>query len=119
LLQRDKTSRKWYPIFRTVCHDRDGIRRLSLFGSVLRDDFTSSSDVDILVEFKPESVPGFFGLVGMEDELSQQLEWRVDLRTPAELSPYFRDRVLRDALEIYSDRSIDFLGAQTPPTLTG
>lgn len=80
---------------------RYGVRRLSLFGSVLRSDFTPDSDVDVLVEFNPGQVPGFLGLVKMEQELTQQLQRQVDLRTPAELSHYFRDRVLREALRLY------------------
>ncbi len=77
------------------------VRRLSLFGSVLRKDFTPDSDVDVLVEFKPGKVPGFFGLVEMEETLTQQFQRRVDLRTPAELSHYFRDRVLQESLPLY------------------
>jgi predicted nucleotidyltransferase len=73
------------------CH----IRRLSLFGSVLREDFRPDSDVDILVEFEPGHEPGFFGLARMERELSELLGGRkVDLRTPEDLSRYFRDEVL-------------------------
>jgi len=72
------------------------IRRLALFGSVLRDDFRATSDVDVLVEFEPGRAPGleFFSL---ESELSQILGRRVDLNTPAFLSRYFRDRTLADA----------------------
>jgi len=72
------------------------IRKLSLFGSVLRDDFSSHSDVDVLVEFEPNHVPGltFFA---MESELSEILGRKVDLNTPAFLSPYFRDQVLAEA----------------------
>ena len=77
------------------------VRRLSLFGSVLRKDFTPNSDVDVLVEFKTGQVPGFFRLVEMEETLAQHLQRRVDLRTPAELSHYFRDRVLQEALQLY------------------
>lgn len=77
---------------------RNHIRKLSLFGSVLRDDFSPDSDVDILVEFEPNHVPGFFGLARMERELSELLGgWKVDLRTPEELSQYFRDQVLSEA----------------------
>jgi hypothetical protein len=76
----------------------NGIRKLSLFGSVLRDDFGSESDIDVLVEFEPEKIPGFLGLSRMERELSALFGGRkVDLRTPAELSRYFRDRVLASA----------------------
>jgi len=79
------------------CH----IRRLSLFGSVLRTDFRSDSDVDVLVEFDPEHVPGLFGIARMERELGDLLNKRkVDLRTPEDLSHYFRHRVLNEA-EVY------------------
>jgi uncharacterized protein len=75
---------------------RNHIRRLALFGSVLRDDFRPESDVDVLVEFEPGHVPGlrFFAL---ERELSELLGRKVDLNTPGFLSSYFRDRVLADA----------------------
>ena len=75
------------------------IRRLSLFGSSLREDFTPESDVDILIEFEPEQVVGFFRLAGIEIELSKILKRKVDLRTPAELSRYFRQEVI-DTAEI-------------------
>ncbi len=75
---------------------RNHIRRLALFGSVLREDFRPDSDVDVLVEFEPGRVPGlkFFAL---ERELSQILGRKVDLNTPHFLSPYFRSRVLAEA----------------------
>lgn len=74
------------------------IRRLSLFGSVLRDDFGPDSDIDVLVEFEQENVPGFFKLAEMQDELSAVLGGRkVDLRTPEDLSRYFRNDVLSTA----------------------
>jgi len=72
------------------------IRRLSLFGSVLRDDFGPDSDIDVLVEFEPGCAPGFFQLFDMEEELSLIFGGRkIDIRTPRELSRYFRDNVLR------------------------
>ncbi len=77
------------------------IQKLSLFGSVLREDFTAESDVDILVEFDPANVPGLFCLATMQDELSKVLQRLVDLRTPSELSSYFRDRVMAEAMTIY------------------
>jgi predicted nucleotidyltransferase len=80
---------------------RNGIARLSLFGSVLRDDFTPRSDVDVLVEFLPGRRVGFFALTDIEDELSAMLDRRVDLNTPASLSKYFRDEVLREARSLY------------------
>lgn len=73
------------------------IHSLALFGSVLREDFRPNSDVDVLIEFKPEATAGFLRLAAMEIELSQILGRRVDLRTPAELSRYFREEVLKDA----------------------
>ena len=75
----------------------NGIRKLSLFGSVLTNRFSDTSDVDILVEFEPDRQVGFFRLAAMERELSAVLGRRVDLRTPDELSRYFRDDVLRTA----------------------
>ena len=74
------------------------IRRLALFGSVLRSDFRPDSDVDVLVEFEPEQIPGLLGIARMERELSELFEGRkVDLRTPEDLSPYFRERVVKQA----------------------
>ncbi|MCH8164850.1 MAG: nucleotidyltransferase family protein [Planctomycetes bacterium] len=74
------------------------IRKLALFGSVLRDDFGPDSDIDVLVEFEPEHVPGFFGLARMERELSNLLGGLpVDMRTPQDLSRYFRDEVVAAA----------------------
>ena len=79
---------------------RHHIRRLAFFGSVLRDDFTPSSDVDVLVEFEPGKTPGF-AFFSMEEELSRILGRRVDLNTPNSLSKYFRDEVLAEAEELY------------------
>ena len=75
---------------------RHHIRKLSLFGSVLRDDFRPDSDVDVLVEFESGYVPGF-EIVAMEKELSEILGRKVDLRTPKDLSKYFREQVVREA----------------------
>jgi predicted nucleotidyltransferase len=79
---------------------RHHIRRLALFGSVLRDDFTSQSDVDVLVEFEEGHVPGW-EFVTMQDELSAILGRRVDLNTPGFLSRHFRQRVLDTAQVLY------------------
>ena len=77
---------------------RRHIRRLAIFGSALRSDFNESSDIDILVEFEPEHSPGLFGMARMERELSALLGGRkVDLRTPEDLSRYFRQEVLNEA----------------------
>lgn len=75
----------------------NGIKKLSFFGSVLTDEFTDNSDVDILVEFNEESVPGFLGLARMERELSEIIGRKVDLRTKEDLSKYFRDTVVKEA----------------------
>lgn len=80
---------------------RSHIRRLSFFGAVLRDDFGAESDVDVLVEFEPEATVGYFSMARMEQELGELFGRRVDLRTPKELSRYFRDQVLEDAQEEY------------------
>jgi predicted nucleotidyltransferase len=72
------------------------VRKLSLFGSVLRDDFRTDSDIDVLVEFEPGCVPGL-AFFGMEAELSEILGHKVDLHTPHFLSRYFRDRVMKEA----------------------
>lgn len=73
---------------------RNHIRRLSFFGSVLREDVRPESDIDLLVDFDPEHVPGYFTLSAMERELSGLLDRKVDLRTPGEISDYYRNRVL-------------------------
>ena len=83
---------------------RNHIRKLSLFGSVLRDDFRPDSDIDVLVEFEPGQVIGLFRLAGMELELSEILGRKVDLRTAADLSRYFRHDVLNSAAVQYADR---------------
>jgi len=75
---------------------RNHIRKLALFGSVLRDDFGPDSDVDVLVEFEPGHVPGL-AFLSMEQELSGIVGRKVDLNTRGFLSPYFRDRVLSEA----------------------
>lgn len=83
---------------------RHHIRKLALFGSVLRDDFGPDSDLDVLVEFAPGHVPGLIRLAGMELELSAILGGRkVDLNTPNCLSRYFRDQVVREAQVQYAE----------------
>ena len=76
------------------------IKRFSVFGSVLRDDFRPDSDIDILVEFEPGKTPGF-AFYGIEIELSELLGRQVDLSTPDGLSHFFRDQVLRESQPIY------------------
>jgi len=80
---------------------RNGISRLSLFGSALRTDFAPESDLDILVEFLPGRVPGYLRLAGMENELTRLAGRKVDMRTPNELSPYFRSKVVQESVVQY------------------
>jgi predicted nucleotidyltransferase len=80
---------------------RHQIRRLSLFGSVLRDDFSAASDVDVLVEFEAGARVSFFALARIEDALSALFGRRADVHVPRSLSPYLRDRVLGQARELY------------------
>ncbi len=75
---------------------RHHIQRLSFFGSVLREDFTPTSDVDVLVEFEPGHIPGL-AFFEMQEELSAILNRRVDLHTPNGLSPYFREQALAES----------------------
>ena len=78
----------------------NGIRKLSLFGSVVRDDFTPESDIDVLVEFEEGKTPGF-RYFGIQRELGEMLGRNVDLLTPDGLSKYYRDEVLRQAELVY------------------
>ena len=78
------------------------IRKLALFGSVLRSDFRDDSDVDFLVEFDPEHIPGLLTLAGMEIELSEIVGRNADMRTAEDLSRYFRDEVVRSAVVQYA-----------------
>lgn len=73
------------------------IRKLSLFGSMLKGTARPDSDVDLLVEFEPDGVPGLIGLAAMEIELSEMLGRKADLRTAGDLSRYFREQVVRTA----------------------
>ena len=79
------------------------IQKLSLFGSTLHEELSTESDIDLLVEFKEGHIPGLITLSHIENELSQLLGQKVDLRTPQELSVYFRDDVVREAEIQYED----------------
>lgn len=83
-------------VIATFCA-QNHIRKLALFGSVLREDFGPDSDVDVLVEFELGATVGLFDMARMERELSVLLGRKVDLRTPQDLSRYFRQQVLDDA----------------------
>ena len=79
-----------------IC-DRYGAAKLSLFGSILRDDFHAGSDVDMLVEFAPTTRIGLIGVARMEIELSEAIGRKVDLRSAGDLSRYFRAEVVASA----------------------
>ena len=82
---------------------RNHIRKLSLFGSVLHGDSKPDSDIDFLVEFDEDHIPGLIRLAGMEIKLSEILGRKVDLRTPQDLSRYFRQEVLNSAEVQYAE----------------
>jgi uncharacterized protein len=80
--------------------ERNHIRKLSLFGSVLRDDFGPESDIDVLVEFEPGKTPGL-AFFAMERELGDLLARRVDLNVADDLSRHFREQVIHSAAPVY------------------
>lgn len=80
---------------------RHPIKKLSLFGSVLRDDFGPDSDVDVLVEFEPGASVTYFDLADMKFELEDLISREVDLLTPNALSQYFRQKVIDTAVALY------------------
>ena len=81
---------------------RAGVLRLSFFGSVLREDFGPESDIDVLVEFAPDSGIGLFEFVDLQRELAEILGREVDLHTPASLSHFFREDVVDSAEVAYA-----------------
>jgi uncharacterized protein len=84
--------------------EANGIRRLSLFGSQLHGTARADSDIDLLVEFQPDRIPGLFRIAEMEFELSDMLGGKkVDLRTAEDLSRYFRQAVIEEAAEQYAE----------------
>ena len=86
----------------TFCR-RNHITRMSLFGSALRGELKPDSDIDILVEFDKNHMPGLFDISRMEIELSETIGHKVDLRTPEDLSKYFRDEVVKSAEVHYEE----------------
>jgi len=80
---------------------KNHIRKLSLFGSALREDFRSDSDIDVLVEFEPDTRVGLIRLAGLEIELGEILGRKIDLNTPGFLNKYYRDKVLTEAVVHY------------------
>lgn len=83
------------------CKEHPTIAKLSLFGSALTGHLHRGSDIDLLVEFEPGQTPSLFVLINLEDELTILLGRKADLRTPEELSPYFRNEVLDQAKSLY------------------
>lgn len=83
---------------------RNHIRKLALFGSVLTNKFRKKSDVDILVEFDSKHIPGLIRISGLEFELGEIVGRPVDLRTPKDLSPYFRNDVITQAYHLYGKK---------------
>ena len=82
--------------------EKNHIRRLAVFGSILRDDFTEESDIDTLVEFEPGHSIGLIGMASAEIELSRILGRKADMRTPRDLSRYFRGKVMEEARTLYA-----------------
>ena len=83
---------------------KDDIKKISLFGSHLDDTAKHDSDVDLLIEFKPKAVVGFFELIQIQENLAKNLGTKVDLLTPRSLSKYFRKDVLKQAELLYEKR---------------
>jgi uncharacterized protein len=97
---RINIPQKWIDGFCKAHH----IVRLALFGSVLSDHFSEASDVDVLVEFDPEHVPGLFSIVEMKEELSQNIGREVDLRTPEDISKLFRNEIIQQSYLLYGQK---------------
>lgn len=83
---------------------RNHIKKLALFGSVLTPRFRKKSDVDILVEFDARHIPGLIGIASLENELGDIVGRKVDLRTPKDLSPYFRNDVIDQSYHLYGKK---------------
>ena len=81
---------------------RHGVTRLSLFGAILREDFRPDSDIDVLVEFAPNTSYSLLDLGGMLMELREMLGREIDLKTPSFLSPRLREQVAREAQVLYA-----------------
>jgi uncharacterized protein len=84
---------------------QSNIKKISLFGSYAYGNPQKKSDIDILIEFKPRALIGLFEMVDLENYFSEVLQKKIDLRTPAGLSKYFRSNVLKKAQLIYESKS--------------
>lgn len=85
---------------------KNHIRKLALFGSVLTNHFRKKSDVDILVEFDSKHIPGLIGITELQYELEEIIGREVDLRTPNDLSPFFRNDVITEAYHLYGKKRL-------------
>jgi hypothetical protein len=106
LIEKMVVSKTRFPVSKkrlAVFCRKHHIRKLSLFGSALGKEFNDQSDIDILVEFEKGKVPGF-EIVNIETELMRLSGRKVDLRTPNDLSAYFREQVVREAQVQYEAR---------------
>ncbi|MCB1119223.1 MAG: nucleotidyltransferase domain-containing protein [Chlamydiia bacterium] len=83
---------------------KNHIDALALFGSVLSDQFNSESDIDFLVQFERDHKPSLFGIVRMEEELKVLFQRDIDLKTPFEISKFFREEVIKEAYPIYGSK---------------
>jgi len=85
----------------SFCKDHPTIAKLSLFGSALHGNMLQDSDIDFLVEFEPGKTPSLFTVINLENELTDIIGRKADLKTPEDLSKYFREEVLKEARELY------------------
>ena len=90
-----------YDTIAAFCREHH-ITKLALFGSALREDFGPESDIDVLVEFDPDHIPGL-AFFEIEDRLSSLFGRQVDLNTPGFLSRYFREQVVSEAVVLYGN----------------
>ncbi len=97
---RIEISKQWLEQFCKTHY----IVRLALFGSVLSDHFSETSDIDILVEFDPSHIPGLFAISAMKEELTKNLGRDVDLRTLEDISKLFRQNILEDSYQLYEQQ---------------
>ncbi len=85
----------------SFCKEHPNIAKLSLFGSALRGNLKKDSDIDLLIEFETDKTPSLFTIIHLEDELTVIVGRKTDLRTPEEISRYFRDEVIANAKTLY------------------
>ena len=113
----NETAKSQLPLeaIRAYCRERP-IRRLLLFGSALREDFSPESDIDLLVEYAPEAKMGGFDIIRQQRDFSEMIGRPVDLGTPQTLSPYIRQEVIDSAEPIYDVDGITPSRSKPMPT---